>query len=472
MNTDWGDIPGFDPVKGQYVKLDLPAWLKKNDIEGEGVRQGKANQPPHDSATLDATEEKIVDWVNTRASVCREDVTNHLADLARDLADEHIGPNVAAVAGNTATVANNAVAAIDQIEAYHRNVLAPLEKEVREAALDFAAFRRQANLTRLPHYENRRKALWYILSFFIVEVVLNAGLLMDVNPFGLLGSSLQMGLISAVNVVVFGALTGGLLRQTHLVSLFRKSTAWLGIGLLGALVITFNLAVGHYRDSMQAVLSDPSADVLAVGADTLVRLTAAPVSLDSFQSAFLSLVGFLLFGIASWKWFQRDDPYPDYGRRDREQKAVQGRYSDAAQSARSELTRVFKEHESKFNDHYNQVVMIAPKFFAACTRAQTIVDNFAVHLSGYDHDLAFLLQAYRTANRNARTEEPPPHFSANPRVDATILTKLSFEPPPESNLTPVFTSLYEAKTGLHQRRDKAMGGIRPLDELMNAEATP
>lgn len=468
MSADWGNIPGFDPAKGQYIKLDLPDWVEKNDIETEGTRQGKANQPQSDAATLDATERKIVDWVNGRARTCREDVTNHLADLARDLADQYIGPNLVAQAENTATEANNAVVAISLAASKHRDQLGPLEKEVQEAERDFSTFRVQAKLTRLADYQNRRSALAYIFGFFIVEVILNAGLLMDVNPFGLLGSSLQMGLISAVNVVVFGLVMGGLLRQAHHVSPSPKGIAWAGIVVIGGVAVSFNLAVGHFRDSMQAVLMDSSADVFAVGSDALVRLVASPFGMASFQSAFLALVGFLLFGVASWKWLQRDDPYPDYGRRDRQVKGVEERYREACKKARYELTTVFERRESKFSDDYNQIVMIAPKFFEVCTRAQTIVDNYRVHLYQYDHDLNFLLQAYRTANQNARTERPPPHFANKGHVDEDVLSAPTFEPPPESNLPPLFTSLQEAKTRLQQAQEKAMATIRPLDELIHA----
>ena len=37
------------------------------------------------------------------------------------------------------------------------------------------------------------------------------------------------------------------------------------MAVLIAAVIAFNLAIGHFRDSMQAVLADPSADIFSLG---------------------------------------------------------------------------------------------------------------------------------------------------------------------------------------------------------------
>ena len=176
-----------------------------------------------------------------------------------------------------------------------RNTLVTLEQAIREDSDDFRSFRRSQGLTRQADYSHRNGALPFILICFVVEVVLNAALLMEVNAFGLIGSTAQMGLISAVNVLICGLAMGGLLRQSNLRAVPRKAAAWLGMLVLLAFVGSFNLAVGHFRDSMQAVVSNPSADIAALGNDVLVRFAASPLGLESFQSYLLALLGFLFF---------------------------------------------------------------------------------------------------------------------------------------------------------------------------------
>ena len=66
----------------------------------------------------------------------------------------------------------------------------------------------------LPTTRTASGALPVILFCFAVEVVLNAALLMDVNAFGLIGSTVQMGLISAVNVLMGALAMGALVRPS------------------------------------------------------------------------------------------------------------------------------------------------------------------------------------------------------------------------------------------------------------------
>ena len=127
---------------------------------------------------------------------------------------------------------------------------------------------------------------------------------------------------------------------------------------------------------------------------------------------------------------------------------------------------------SRFEDDYHQVVAKAPRWFEVRTRAQTVIANYGIHVAQYDHDMNYLLQTYRTANRNARAEPAPRHFTAEKRVDEEVLAPPAFEPPPESDLTPLFDSLHGAKTSLQQRHEEVMGSIRLLEDLQRVEAAP
>lgn len=226
-----------------------------------------------------------------------------------------------------------------------RNRLHNLERELREENVDFEEFRRENSLRRQPDDSNRRSPLRYIIAFFAIELVLNATMLMEVNAFGLLGSIVQMGLIGLVNVGIFAWCMGSVIRQAAHVRVARK-------GLFSALAvvivlaaIAFNLVVGHFRDSMQAVLGDATADIFSVGSDTFERFASGMFALDSFQSALLALLGFLFFSVAAWKWLDRDDHYPDYGRRHRRLQEKRQAYVREFDSASDAKARWQKAHD-------------------------------------------------------------------------------------------------------------------------------
>ena len=436
-NSTWDNIAGFDRVKEQYVQLDLQQWLKDHGIKDEGKRRGKENQPATEDDNLDASESQIVDWVNRRGRVCRGNVSRHLSDLERDLADMENDEQLNILEHEVGELKQDAETKLERGIDAGRTRLTEREDEVVTGSAEFERFRRRSRLTRLVDYSQRGKALWYIFGCFAVEIVLNASLLMDVNPFGLVGSTMQMGLISLVNVVFAGLVMGVLLRQRNHVATSRKVLAWLSIIPLIILVLYFNLAVGHFRNSMQASLNDPSADILAMGNDVLQRLGDGPFDLASFQTALLVLLGIVCFGIGAWKWYRRDDAYPRYGQLDRQLKDVKDAYAEAYHREQEELNNIHEGYQSKLQDIRHRLVVKQSKWQEICLRGDNLVKGYPTNLGQYQHDLDFLLAAYRTANRSARTAPPPPHFDDKVLVDNAILDPPPFRPPQETSLTGV-----------------------------------
>ena len=466
-NETWNNEPGFDPKKEQYVHLDQEQWLKDHHIKDHGKDQGRKNQPATEDDNLDEFESEIVDWVNRRGRVCRDNVSGHLSDLERDLADMESDAELTILEDQVEETRQDAATAIEAGVATGGDRLTKEESAVRDGSAEFERFKRSAGLTRLVDYSHRRTALRYIFVCFAIEIVLNASLLMDVNPFGLVGATMQMALISGVNVIFAGLVMGVLLRQGHHVRAWRKALAGLGIVALVSAVLVFNLAVGHFRNSMQASLDDPATDVLALGNDVLQRLGDGPFDLASFQTALLVLLGIVCFGIGAWKWFQRDDAYPGYGQRARQLEGVQDAYAQAYEREQHELSGIHEHYRSALQDIRHKIVVKQGKWREICLRGERLVTDFAVNLGQYQLDLKFLLAAYRTANRSARTEPPPRHFDNEEQVDQAILEPPQFRPPPETSLDGVAKKVNAAITGL---QDEYKAARRRYTTLADATA--
>ena len=464
-NQDWDNIPGFDREKEQYVQLDLDHWLEKYGVEEEARKCGAKNQPSADADGPDGTESRILAWINRRGRICRGNVSSHLSDLQRNLTDKEDSEELTILEQGVRQIVGDAEIALESKVAQGRNALTGKEEDVRVGYRDFAAFRQRSGLTRLADYSHRQKARIYILSMFILEVGLNATLLMEVNAFGLLGSIGQMGLIGAVNVLIAGAAMGALLCERHHIALSRKIFSWLGIVLIVAVVVFFNLVVGHFRDSMQAVLSDPSADIFALGSDTFQRFLAGWASL-SFQSYLLVLLGILCFSVASWKWRQRDDIYPDYGRRDRELKKVQADYVKEFDRVNDDLQKTYQQYKSQLEDIRYQLEIKQSQWRNICLQGKHLVVDYTTNLEQYQHDLDFLLNRYRTANRNARTDPAPPHFEKPERVDASILEPPAFNPPAETSLKGVMDQVHTAISRLQDVFRNSMRKYPTLEAVM------
>lgn len=227
---------------------------------------------------------------------------------------------------------------------------------------------------------------------------------------------------------------GALLRRTNYVSAYRASVFWLGALVVVGLVALFNLAVGHFRDAMAAIVDDPSAELSSMGADAIQRFVTDPIGLASFESVLLVLLGASLFGVASWKWLQRDDPYPDYGRRDREVRKLDRDYTRAYDTAKAGLDTALRDTMSKLEDTIHQLEIKKSVWKDTCEMGRRVVAGYGVNIAKYQFDLDFLLSAYRTANRNARTEPEPRHFDEQSLIADDILEPPEFDPPSQTTL--------------------------------------
>lgn len=464
----WDNLPGFDPVAEKYVQLDLKKWLADHGIEKEGARRGGENQPAGEEDALDAVEAQIVDWVNRRGRVCRQNVAGYLSDLERELADMEDDAELRILEDRVGELRQDAEIELERMVDAGRTALVDKEEAVSAGTAEFERFRTRERLTRLVDYSHRAKALWFVFGCAFIEVVLNASLLMDVNPFGLLGSTMQMGLISAVNVLFLGLVMGSLLRQSNHRAAVRKVASWFGIALVIAVVFAFNLAVGHFRNSMQASVDDPAADVLAMGGDVVERLLAGPLELASFQTVLLVLLGILCFAVGAWKWLQRDDAYPEYGRRHRQLGDIKEDYAQAYGVAQDGVKRKYEQFQSELLDMRHKLTVKQSAWREVCKRADHLVSDYSTNLGQYQLDLNFLLAAYRTANLAARSSSPPPHFERQEHVDEEILQPPGFQPPEETNISGVAEKVHGAIEELQTAYRAARKEHRPLEAVIKA----
>ena len=465
VTDDWDNAPGFDPKKEEYIHLDLDQWLKKHKISDEGRKSGELNLPSTDSNELDSCEEKIRSWINRRGRVCRQNVSRHLSDLERQLSDMENDQELDTLQQKVLEIKEDAGLKLELKAQGGRNTLHEHETAVSEANRDFARFRTEAGLTRLADYSGRRGAYWIIGIGFLIETVLNATLLMEVNVFGFLGSIVQMGFISAVNILMLAWAMGGLLRWRNSRLSKRKYMSWAGIIFLIPLDLSFNILVGHFRDSMQQVMSDTSVNIYALGGDALARMLEGPFGFEAFQSFFLALIGFLFFAVASWKWYQRDDIYPDYGRRDREMKRLERMYIKMYEKAHRNLENKFKDYISKLEDKRHILEIKQSKWREISLRGRKLVDEYPINLQQYQNDLDHLLSVYRSANKEQRTEQPPGHFSERVHVDKEILQPLLFKPPEETNITGVTNQVHDAIKHVQNAYQEASSQFRTLEHI-------
>ena len=458
--------PGFDTDREEYVRLDPDAWLRDHGIREEGRQRGEKDLPLSDTDEPDDVHYKVLSWINGRGRRCREDVAQLLRDFDLQLNAVMDDRELTVVEQRVTEIETDGRISIDRRVEHDRTELTRLETAVREGTREYEKFRKEGELERLPDYSGRQNAALLIVLCALIEIGLNASLLMEVNPFGLVGSVMQMSLIMAVNILSGALAMGYALRCRNLVSAVKRLAAWVFMSALTALIAAFNLLTGHFRDSMQASLGAAAANPLAMlENDALPRMAADPFGLDSFQSYLLVLLGLLFFAIVSWKGYQCDDPYPGYGRRHRQLNTIKNNYRNQLDAARKGIENVYDRCKSGLDDIRHTMEVKQGIWGDLYDRGRRIVADYPVNLRQYQDDLNYLLAAYRTENRQARETPSPPFFTRELKMDEELLTPPSFDPPPKMKLEGVTDRVHVAVSQIQEVYEEACGQYRSLEEI-------
>ncbi len=466
---EWESVPGFDPVKGKYVPLNLDDWLREHKIVEDGKSRGAQNLPASDIESLDGPEVKIIAWVNQRGVNCRDSVAHYFSDVEQQLADMDKDEDLENAAREVQETRRAGGAELKKQADLQSNIIAPKAHDLCATYRDYQDFRQANSLTRPPDYSHRSKSPWVIGGLFILEVFANALFLAGVNPFGLLGSIGLMTLISGLNVLLAGMFFGFLWRLKNHVRRSRITIAVLGMLVLFVFVAAFNLLVGHFRESMQSVVNAPATEIFVLGDDALERLLTAPFALGSFNSMFMTVLGIVFFLYGGIKWFQRDDPYPEYGQKHRQLQAKEESYRKQYHQARSALDECLNQYRDRLWDVRHKLKVQKDRYLEKVRRCKGIAENYTTNLTQYQRDLDFLLGAWRTANRDARITPPPPHFAAIAKIDQEILVPPGFNPPEGNSLDTMedlMKEVHEAVSHVQDEYTKLSTGFKRIDELM------
>ena len=460
----WDDLPGFDTNTSEYVHLNCDLWLADNQITEEGHRSGKEEHPPSDQQSLDGVEYKIEAWINHRGRKCKDDVSRKLSDITESLNSIEDQDNTRRQEHEVTEITTDADLEINRGLEHDKNRLIQLKKEIIEGSEDYEQFRKKAGLTRLADYSGRKNAYFIMCACALIEVVFNAAMLKDVHSLGLIGAVIQMFLITGINIFLGGIVVGEAWRYKNYISIIKKITGWFLVTTVTAMIFAFNLTIGHYRDSMQALVNKKTT-IVESGNDVLERMLATPFRHDSLESALLVLIGLLCFGIAAWKGYKRDDAYPEYGQRHRQLNALTRTYRIRYDKARGHIEAVYEKATNRLKDIRHKIEIKQQSYQGHCDRGKRIVDQYSTNLRQYQDDLNYLLTSYRTENRRARTTPVPAFFDQERQIDSDILTPPMFTPPRETNFERVLEEIHIAIKRVQDSYERAIREYPGLEEI-------
>ena len=463
---DWTTVPGWDGTKQQYVELDCEAWIRENGIREAGRENGEQEFPPSEAAQPDEMYTKILAWVNQRGKTCHAEVNRYLVQQRYALELE-TKEGMAPIRHRVEGMRDQGIVALADQGKKDRTSLKQKEREARGAWTALETFKATAGLERVAEDNEKGTWYWWLFGIIAIEALVNALFLADVHQSGLLGAVITMLGIGVVNAGILGGVIGEGWRQKNSV---RPWGGWMIVALGALFMISVNLFVGHFRDSMLAVATKASLGASSLGElladDTMERFLNNPFGLERADSWILAVIGAGCCIFAATKWQKRDDLYPEYGTVSRAATERLVEYRNDLTLRQANLERIYEDYTERIRDERQQVENKKGNHRLITDTAREIVRQFPMQLRQYQDHLDFIIAAYRSANEKARTTPNPRFFDQRFLIDQEMLEVPEWEEIPPSVYDEDWGGFQQAEEAIRKAYLDAQAGYPTLEDMM------
>ena len=413
-------------------------------LKERGRERGQDGQPHPSQPTLDNVEMEVVGYCDDLYAKRRNEYHRHRSALEERMQPSPSERGADPLVENTCKEMKDAVAE-------ERPDLAGLAREAQHAVGEVNRFKRDEGRNADADFPESRGWYWGVLLALVVVETLVNGLFFGANvEGGLLAGTSYAVLISVVNVGVLGWVLAAVVRQIHHRDPRRRIGGLAAFATVVGVAVFWNLFVAHYREALppdyppapdttlvaQAPATDSIPEPCWRGPDethadqeALCLFRASPFGLNGFYSYMLLLIGLAMCAAAAIDWFKTDDPYPGYGKRERHRRKTEERLLDDRRELLGDLNELHDEAAARLRNDFRDPVE---------ARRLALSDYNKLHarhteLCGFARDLekscSGALGIYRTANREARSNDPPQIWQESWAADRDLP-----EPPRKSDL--------------------------------------
>ena len=385
---------------------DITPTTNRLMLRERGLNRGRRNQPLTESRRLDEAENDVIALIQGEVANANNSLRQNLAscgDRGRLLGLENL----------IQEIRNFAPLQFQEAALQGAKPMNALQDQTKARDEELKEFKTMHNLKRTPDYPSASQLYWYvgvICVLFLLEVVGNSYFLAKGSDFGLVGGFMEATLIAAVNIGI--SLYAGYwgVRECWHLNLRRKIRGYAVIAIWFAFTISFNLLVGHYRESAESTVLEGG------GARAVESFLNSPLGLEEFQSFVLVAIGVLFAFIALIDGLLMDDFYPGYGNKDRRLKMSEAEFLAARADIISRLDEIREEAvdtRAKQREALNGCVAENHQILNTRTEA---IQSHTEHIGFLENAGNQLLSAYREANCETRKTPAPERFREDWKV--------------------------------------------------------
>ena len=331
----------FDESSNEFIALNKTDAQKNLQIVERAKDNGLSNIPRANSKTKDSIAREIDSFLSQAVTLAKNKLYNRIRaidELTGNQSNSDAKTRIDNEGRNARTELRTTVKSFaGQLFVIKRKLISG-EREFEE----FKKINKRIGPARFP--ENRMKAFSWVFLVFCLEVLLNAYTIGTAHPESFTGAIIETFGFALVNAGV--ALLMGLFtwRYANSIINIKKYTGIFLTLLIIIFIIFINLFFAHYRDALLN-LSNMQSDVyienmLLLGDNARKSITETPLNLNEMKSYLLFVIGSGLALFTAFKAYETDDPYPGYGKIQREQDQLAKQYEILSNTSHNDSTDI------------------------------------------------------------------------------------------------------------------------------------
>jgi hypothetical protein len=392
----------FGTDRDGFPILNVDQIAQELHLLAEAKRLGEAGLPAADAITLSGPEAAIVQRIEL---ACKE---------YRDRAVRRGNILSESIARLSETQAINRAAQADaEFERIANSLFTDSESDLRTLSEDANNHKAELMEFKTTHKINRdaryptntgtyfRYAM--LLVLVIVEAALNTGFFSQGLDTGYIGGFSSAAILAAVNVLLAFAFGKLLIRYINHSTVAKMIFGYLALALSLLIVFSMGLGIAHYRDSLNAELTNPTESAIH-------SIVASPFALrDIFSWGLLAIsVAFGMFSLIDGLY--TDDFYPGYGSISRRTKAAEDDYKEQLNALRCALEELRNQALHELDTTVSNSQAWIAEFSRLIADKNTTRSQLENALRVAQYSLDALLRKFRTENELYRQQIPRPEY--------------------------------------------------------------
>jgi hypothetical protein len=400
----------YQPSSMTFQDLDTDAIKESMRLEARGQRRGEAEEPSTSSTLSDEVEREITDFIVNEHKKSTDQYLSHARAFAMRLTQLNFERTVVEIKN----AAEKVVADFKVRAGSGLDFLETLKTELQEAKRDLNHFQQEHNRKRSA---STKSAIWIGISIFIMailfagETYFNGTMLGQGMLTGLSAGMAYAGGFSLINILLGGLVGEFGFRQINCERSSKALLGWLAIVAWLAIIVTFNLGVGHYRD---ALTGDDWEAARELAMQTMRSNAFVLVTLESYV---LWGFGCLISLIAAIDIYKMDDPYPGYGKVTRQFKKTVQEFLNAKDDIQQDLEGWRDDAVKRMETSHERASNWRVIYGTTIASVSALEQAFVSHVSHLESAANRLLENYRGENVRARKTPAPARFSTPYKFD-------------------------------------------------------